>query len=82
MARRSTAIPAPAQPDFGSLVAERAYYKAEGRGFKPGQELEDWLAAEREVAELLAASDPMPAAQPAKKAIRRNSGATTTTKRA
>jgi hypothetical protein len=27
-------------------VAERAYYKAESRGFAPGYELEDWLEAE------------------------------------
>ncbi|MEQ1601141.1 MAG: DUF2934 domain-containing protein [Methylophilaceae bacterium] len=27
-------------------VAVAAYYKAEARGFAPGYELEDWLAAE------------------------------------
>lgn len=27
-------------------IAERAYRRAEGRGFAPGQELDDWLAAE------------------------------------
>jgi hypothetical protein len=31
------------------LVAVPAYYKAEARGFKPGLEMEDWLAAEAEV---------------------------------
>jgi hypothetical protein len=30
-------------------VATAAYFKAEARGFEPGHELEDWLAAEREV---------------------------------
>src|SRR4029453_12010283 len=30
-------------------IAERAYWRAEQRGFTPGQELEDWLHAEREV---------------------------------
>jgi hypothetical protein len=30
-------------------VAELAYYKAESRGFEPGHELDDWLAAEAEV---------------------------------
>jgi hypothetical protein len=30
-------------------VAIAAYFKAEARGFEPGYELEDWLAAEREV---------------------------------
>lgn len=30
-------------------IAERAYWRAEQRGFEPGRELEDWLEAEREV---------------------------------
>lgn len=30
-------------------IAEAAYWRAERRGFAPGQELDDWLAAEREV---------------------------------
>lgn len=30
-------------------IAEAAYYHAEKRGFAPGAELEDWLAAEREI---------------------------------
>jgi hypothetical protein len=28
------------------LIAITAYYLAEGRGFAPGHELEDWLEAE------------------------------------
>ena len=31
------------------LIAELAYSKAQQRGFEPGHELEDWLAAEAEV---------------------------------
>jgi hypothetical protein len=31
------------------LIAEAAYYRAQRRGFAPGHELEDWLAAEAEV---------------------------------
>lgn len=31
------------------LIAEAAYFRAEQRGFEPGHELEDWLAAESEV---------------------------------
>jgi hypothetical protein len=31
------------------LIATAAYYRAEQRGFAPGYEQEDWLAAEREV---------------------------------
>jgi hypothetical protein len=30
-------------------IALRAYYRAEQRGFAPGGELEDWLAAENEI---------------------------------
>lgn len=30
-------------------IAERAYWRAERRGFTPGHELEDWLHAEREI---------------------------------
>lgn len=29
-------------------IADRAYHRAEARGFEPGQELDDWLAAEAE----------------------------------
>jgi len=38
-------------------IREAAYYKAERRGFSPGQELEDWLEAEEEVDN---ASRPLP----------------------
>ena len=31
-------------------IATAAYYMAEARQFAPGQELDDWLAAEREFA--------------------------------
>jgi len=31
------------------LVRERAYFRAQRRGFVPGHEVEDWLEAEREV---------------------------------
>ena len=36
-----------------ALIAEAAYLRAERRGFAPGQETEDWLAAEIEVDALL-----------------------------
>jgi hypothetical protein len=32
-------------------IAELAYCKAEQRGFEPGNELHDWLCAEREIAQ-------------------------------
>ena len=31
------------------LISKEAYYRAERRGFIPGAELEDWLAAETEI---------------------------------
>ena len=31
------------------MIARAAYFRAERRGFKPGHEMEDWLAAETEV---------------------------------
>jgi len=38
----------------GTLISRAAYFRAMERGFTPGHELEDWLAAEAEVdAELL-----------------------------
>ena len=37
-----------------AMVAEAAYYRAAGRGFEPGRELEDWYLAEGEVDAMLA----------------------------
>jgi hypothetical protein len=36
-----------------ALIAESAYFRAQRRGFAPGHELEDWVAAEEEVDEIL-----------------------------
>lgn len=41
----------PSSGDRDALVAERAYYKAEARGYEPGHEIQDWLEAEAEVDE-------------------------------
>ncbi|MDD2767895.1 MAG: DUF2934 domain-containing protein [Methylococcus sp.] len=43
------------QPDpdlLNLLIAERAYFKAEQRGFEEGRELDDWLQAEMEVRQM------------------------------
>jgi hypothetical protein len=46
--------PAPVTPEERHfLIAENAYLRAERRGFAPGGEREDWLAAEVEVDALL-----------------------------
>lgn len=39
--------------DRRAMIAEAAYLRAERRGFAPGHETEDWLAAEGEVDALL-----------------------------
>ena len=36
------------------LIARAAYFRAERRDFRPGHEVEDWLAAEAEVDQQLA----------------------------
>lgn len=33
-------------------IAEAAYFRAQKRGFEPGHELDDWLAAEAELSEV------------------------------
>jgi hypothetical protein len=43
-----------------ALIAEAAYLRAERRGFSPGQETDDWLAAEAEVDALLKAGQSPP----------------------
>lgn len=36
------------------MIAEAAYFRAERRGFSPGNEMSDWLEAEADVVALLA----------------------------
>jgi hypothetical protein len=36
-----------------AMITEAAYYRAQRRGFAPGHELDDWLAAEIEIDEVL-----------------------------
>ncbi len=42
------------------LIAETAYLIAKRRGFSPGQELSDWLAAEEEVDRACGLIEPLP----------------------
>lgn len=46
-----------------ALIAEAAYFRAEKRGFAPGHEREDWLAAESEVDSGLLARESPPRVQ-------------------
>lgn len=47
LGKPKTAMPHPANLD--SMIAEAAYYKAEKRNFRPGDEMRDWLEAKTEV---------------------------------
>jgi hypothetical protein len=42
------------------MIEQAAYLRAERRGFAPGNETEDWLAAEAEVDALLRAGNGRP----------------------
>ncbi|MFL6605110.1 MAG: DUF2934 domain-containing protein [Steroidobacteraceae bacterium] len=58
--RKPAATKAPARVSISEdvrrgMIAEGAYLRAERRGFAPGHEEEDWLAAEAEVDALLQA---------------------------
>jgi hypothetical protein len=47
---RADVVAAVIDPDHRrALIAEVAYYRAERRGFEPGNEVQDWLNAEAEV---------------------------------
>jgi hypothetical protein len=38
-----------AEADRYAMIAQAAYYRAEKRGFRPGEQLDDWLAAEADI---------------------------------
>ncbi|PZN31756.1 MAG: hypothetical protein DIU71_09170 [Proteobacteria bacterium] len=42
-------VPQGPDEERAAEIARMAYWRAEKRGFEPGHELEDWLAAEKEV---------------------------------
>ena len=50
-ANASRPAPMPSATELYEMICEAAYYRAERRGFTPGLEAEDWLAAEAEVLE-------------------------------
>jgi len=63
---RPAAAPArAAATDRAELVRMAAYFRAERRGFSPGYEIEDWFAAEAEVAEKLGPAPATAAGKPA-----------------
>lgn len=42
-------VMAPTRDELQRWIAEAAYFRAERRGFEPGRETDDWLAAEAEI---------------------------------
>jgi len=49
----------PPEDALTQAISKAAYYRAEARGFEPGHEMEDWIAAEQDVtAPRQAADDP------------------------
>jgi hypothetical protein len=42
-------LASPASDEIEHMIATAAYYLAAQRNFSPGRELDDWLAAERQV---------------------------------
>jgi hypothetical protein len=49
----ATPVPAVSADERRGLIARAAYLRGQSRGFPPGGEAEDWLAAEKEVDALL-----------------------------
>ena len=62
------AVTAPSATGREEMVRTAAYFRAERRGFAPGYEWEDWLAAEAEVSAL---AGPRPAPKPRKAPARK-----------
>lgn len=61
--------PSPAERE--AMIRTAAYFRAQSRGFAPGYEWEDWLAAEAEVsAPQAAATPPKPRSSRARKATK------------
>ncbi len=48
-AQPAEAAKAEARPERQRMISEAAYFRAERRGFAPGGDVEDWLAAEADI---------------------------------
>lgn len=51
--RWPTVVTAPVAVNLEAMIAEAAYYKAEKRGFSPGDDLRDWLEAKKDILALV-----------------------------
>ena len=75
-ARRTPKAAPSVAADRESLVRMAAYLRAERRGFAPGYEIEDWLAAEAEVSARHKAQPAVPPRKPAARKPRAGGGGT------
>ena len=73
MATKTAATASAKAEKRAAMIAEAAYYAAEQRNFQPGDELSDWLAAERIVDAALKRVAKKPAVKKAaaKKAVKK-----------
>jgi hypothetical protein len=62
-AKASTPPQGPTPAEREDMIRTAAYFRARNRGFSPGYEWEDWLAAEAEIGAMI---EPAPAAKPRK----------------
>ena len=46
---KNKVVPPHSEDEITGMIATAAYFYAEHRRFEPGYELEDWLAAERQI---------------------------------
>ena len=69
--RTSRAVTPRSDPDIGwrgsfsleqreAMIRDAAYFRYAGRGFAPGHELDDWLAAETEIERMVSAAEEIP----------------------
>jgi hypothetical protein len=54
---KSNPFDPPQEPEWHRMISEAAYYLAEKRGFAGERSLDDWLAAEQQVRQILRQSD-------------------------
>ena len=57
-ARKQAAPAVPTQAERDQMVRMAAYFRAQQRGFAPGNEWEDWLVAEAEISALVEPAPP------------------------
>jgi hypothetical protein len=50
---QSHSFDSPQEPEWHRMIAEAAYYLAQKRGFEGENALDDWLAAEQQVREVI-----------------------------